>query len=161
MTPPLRRGDLMLPRSHQPTPGSRRTAAWSLLLLAIGSCTSAHERAELQALQGTHALEIGDYKTAIPLFEQSLQVEDREDAHLGLATALSKTGDGLKAVETLEHCESEACREKRKAMVEDLEGQLLRAFTDDAGWKRFLRIEELAGVSKRCALVTAFAATTG
>ena len=151
----------MLPSSDESSTVSRRTPAWSVLLMVIGACTSAHERAELQALQGTRALEAGDYKTAIPLFEQSLQVEDREDAHLGLATALSKTGDGIKAVESLEHCESDACREKRKAMVEDLEGHLLGGFADDAGWKRFLRIEELAGVSKRCALVTAFAATDG
>jgi hypothetical protein len=137
----------------------RRTSAWCLGLVLMGACSSPHERAELLALQGTHSLGDGDYKGAIALFDQSIQLADREDAYLGRAKALVKTGDELKAVESLAHCQSEACAKQRTDLLADVRSKAFQSLDDDAGLKRLFRIEELAGVSRTCALVSAINAT--
>jgi hypothetical protein len=141
-------------------PAGRKKPAWSLVLVLVASCSSPHERAELLALQGTHSLGEGDTKGAIALFDQSLQLQDREDAFLGRAKALAKTGDELQAVESLARCQSEACGKQRTDLLDHVKRQSFQSLGDDAGLKRFFRIAELAGDSKTCALSSAAAATS-
>jgi hypothetical protein len=60
-------------------------------------------------------LEAGDYKTAIALFEQSIQVEDREDAHLGLATPYPRRATKPARRSLRRRCRLEALSPDRRA----------------------------------------------
>src|SRR5215831_14698607 len=137
-----------------------RLTACLLIIAGGASCKTDRDRALALEANAYQALTSGDAHKAISLYDEALRLAPNEDAYLKRAQAWHTAGDDERAAESLKSCTADSCvEESRRLAQQALDGLGGRPLKDDVGVRRFLRLEQMAGESKACALILAASRT--
>jgi len=148
--------------SMRSTSAMRQSLTLGLLLQALvtTACKTPDDRAKQLGAQAQTALASGDTAKAIALYDQALAVKSSEDLFLARAEAVGKSAGVVKAIESLQECQTFSCREQRDGLAKvTLEKMQQTPVADAAAFRVYLRLEELSGKEPACALILALAAT--